>query len=186
MWKSKTLPKAAEAADLAAWVWKRHALKAAGVELNIWYWITINLEKQTISKLRKESLIAVIRQAFEFSSSLFLSDLSSGFALLSCKHNDFHNEWIPRANAYTHVPTNKPSSLKMTVIDTDIDSYGHVSITYIKCSAVLCIIYWIYYICKIRQCFSLFKSMFNFITNLCKVNSNSLFTLKGDGEQAQI
>lgn len=58
MWKIKTLPKAAEAADLAACVWKRQALKAAGAELNIRYRITINLEKQTISKLRKESLIA--------------------------------------------------------------------------------------------------------------------------------
>lgn len=29
-----------------------HFLKAVGVVPNIWYWITINLEKQTISKLR--------------------------------------------------------------------------------------------------------------------------------------
>lgn len=43
---------------------------------------------------------------------------------------------------------------------------------------------YIVYVFKTRQCFSLFKFIFNFLKNLFKVNFNSLCTLKGDGEQS--
>lgn len=49
---------------------------------------------------------------------------------------------------------------------------------------VLYIEYIVYTYLKLANTFLFFKFMFNFLKNLLKVNSNSLCTQKGDGEQS--
>ena len=128
MWKIKTLPKAAETADLAAWIWKRHALGAAGVELNICYRITINLGKQTISKLRKESLISVIYQDCIFIPTFPFWCVFWCLPYCHVGISGFHNEWILHSNVYTHVPTNNLSDFKLTLTYMCIFLYLYIKI----------------------------------------------------------
>lgn len=147
---------------------KETDIEAVGVELSIWYLITINLEARPSANWEKNLLLlpCVMLSSFQWFSSFL--DLT----LLSERVNGLHNAWMSIANACIYAPTSELSNFKLTLppkythIETELKVCWH-TILYVKNVHWMHNMNWIYplfvhlfYMCmyKISLFFSSFSS----------------------------